>query len=686
MSETLDKLSIDTIRTLSMDAVEKANSGHPGTPMALAPVMYTLWQNHLRYDPANPLWPARDRFILSAGHASMLLYSTLHLAGVRELDAEEKPTGKPAVSLDDIKQFRQLGSKCPGHPEYGITTGVEVTTGPLGQGVAMSVGQAIAAKWRAEHFNKPDLTLFDYRVWVICSDGDMMEGISHEAASIAGHLRLSNLCWIYDQNFISIEGATGITFDEDIATRFQAYGWAVLHVADANDTAALDEAMSVAAATKSQPTLIIVRSHIGYGAPHKQDTKEAHGEALGDDELRAAKRTYGWPEDKTFYVPDGVMQRFAEKIGARGAKLFGEWQSIDANYRKQFPDLANQLDLMRSRKLPDGWDSGIESFPADDKGVATRDSAGKVLNAIAAKVPWLIGGAADLAPSTKTNLKDGGDFEPNNYGGRNFHFGVREHTMGAIVNGMVLSGIRAFGATFFIFSDYMRPAVRLSALMEIPSLFVYTHDSIGLGEDGPTHQPIEQLMSLRAMPNLVLLRPCDANEAAECWRVAMEFHNRPACFTLSRQKLPTLDRSKFAPASGAAKGAYVLADPVGGAPQAIIIATGSEVPIALEARDSLMRSGIRVRVVSMPSWELFDEQPQVYRNIVLPREIEARVSIEAGSTLGWERYVGRDGARIGMTTFGASAPIADLYRHFGITAEAVEQAVRAQIARTESHS
>jgi transketolase len=685
MSDNLDKLAIDTIRTLSIDAVEKANSGHPGTPMALAPVMYTLWQNHMRYDPANPLWPDRDRFILSAGHASMLLYATLHLAGVKDVDANGNPTGRSAVTLEDIEQFRQLGSKTPGHPEYGITTGVEVTTGPLGQGAGMSVGHAIAAKWRAAHFNKPDLDLFDYRVWVICSDGDMMEGISHEAASIAGHLKLSNLCWIYDQNHITIEGDTAITFDEDVAARFAAYGWSVLHVADANDCEAVDEALSVAAATKTQPTLIIVRSHIGYGAPKKQDTKEAHGEALGEEEVRGAKRAYGWPEDKTFYVPDGVTARFAEKLGARGAKLFKDWQNLHARYRDEYADMGHALDQMRTHRLPDGWDSGITEFPADDKGMATRDSAGKILSAIAAKVPWLMGGAGDLSPSTKTHLKDDGDFEPDNYSGRNFHFGIREHVMGAIVNGMTLSGIRAFGATFFIFSDYMRPAMRLSAIMKIPSIFVFTHDSIGLGEDGTTHQSIEQLMSFRAMPQMSLLRPCDANEAAECWRAIMEMRDRPVSLVLTRQKVPTLDRSKFALANGAAKGAYVLADPGGSSPQAIVIATGSEVSIALEARDALGKDGIRVRVVSMPSWDLFEAQGQAYRDSVLPPEITARVSVEAGSTFGWERYVGRDGARIGMTTFGESAPAGDLYRHFGITAAAVEKAVRAQLARVESN-
>ena len=680
MSDHIDKLSIDTIRTLSMDAVQKANSGHPGTPMALAPLMYTLWQNHLRYDPRNPLWPARDRFVLSAGHASMLLYSTLFLAGVRQLDAGGKPTDKPAVSLEEIERFRQLGSKTPGHPEYGHTTGVELTTGPLGQGVGMSVGLAIAEKWRAARFNRPNLALFDYRVWVICSDGDMMEGISSEAASLAGHLRLDNLVWIYDQNHITIEGATSITFDEDVATRFQGFGWGVLHVADANDTAAIDEALSVAAAAKGSPTLIIVRSHIGYGAPNKQDTKEAHGEALGDSEVAAAKRAYGWPADKTFYVPDGVKERFAEGVGTRGAKLFEAWQDLAARYRDAFPDLAREMEHMRTRTLPDGWDKDIETFPADAKGAATRDSGGKVMNAIAPHVPWLVGGAADLSPSTKTVLKDSGSIEPDHFDARNMHFGIREHAMGAVVNGMTLSGMRGYGATFLIFSDYMRPAIRLSALMEIPSIFIFTHDSIGLGEDGPTHQPIEQLVSLRAIPYMRVIRPCDATEVAEAWRVIMGLNNRPACLVLSRQKLPTLDRNKYRSAEGVAKGAYVLADAEGGKPQAIVIATGSEVQLALKAREKLGHDSIRVRVVSMPSWELFDAQPENYRDSVLLPDVDARVSVEAGSTVGWERYVGRKGAMIGMHSFGASAPADDVYRHFGITAEAIEKAVRDQLA------
>jgi transketolase len=681
MSDHLDKLAIDTIRTLSMDAVEKANSGHPGTPMALAPLMYTLWQNHLRYDPKNPLWPGRDRFVLSAGHASMLLYSTLFLAGVRQLDKDGNPIDKPAVSLEEIERFRQLGSKTPGHPEYGHTTGVELTTGPLGQGIGMSVGLAIAEKWRAAHFNRPNFPLFDYRMWVICSDGDLMEGISNEAASLAGHLRLDNLVWIYDQNHISIEGSTTIAFDEDVATRFQGYGWGVLHVADANDTAAIDEALSVAAAAKGSPTLIIVRSHIGYGAPHKQDTKEAHGEALGESEVEGAKRAYGWPTDKTFYVPDGVKERFAEGVGARGAKLFAAWQDLAARYRDEYPDLAREIEHIRARALPDGWDSDIKDSPFDEKGEATRDSGSKVMNAIAPHVPWLIGGAADLAPSTKTLIKGADSIEPDHFAARNMHFGVREHGMGAIVNGLTLSGLRGYGATFLIFSDYMRPAIRLSALMEIPSIFIFTHDSIGLGEDGPTHQPIEQLVSLRAIPHIRVIRPCDANETTEAWRVIMAMTDRPVCLVLSRQKLPVLDRNKYGSAKGVAKGAYVLADAEGGTPQAIVIATGSEVQLALKARDALSRDKIGVRVVSMPSWELFEAQPQSYRDNVLLPDVDARVSVEAGSTVGWERYVGRSGAMIGMHSFGASAPANDVYKHFGITADAVEKAVRDQLAR-----
>jgi transketolase len=682
MSDDLGQLSINTIRTLSMDAVQKANSGHPGTPMAMAPVVYTLWQRHLRYDPANPLWPNRDRFVLSAGHASMVLYATLFLASVREVDHDGRPTGEPAVSLDDIKAFRQIDSKCPGHPEYGHTTGVEVTTGPLGQGAGMSVGIAMAGLWRAQHFNRPDAALFDYRVFAPLSDGDMMEGVCSEAASLAGHLRLHNLCWIYDSNHITIEGSTDLAFDEDVAARFSAYGWSVLHVSDANDIDDIDEKLKVAVATKDQPTLIIVRSHIGYGAPHKQDTKEAHGEALGEDEVRGAKRAYGWPENAQFLVPDGVKAHFAEGVGKRGGELQTKWKELLGRYRNANPELAQQLDHMRNRQLPVDWDAAIEAFPPDAKGLATRDSAGKVQNAIATKIPWLIGGAGDLAPSTKTNMKDGGDFEAGSYGARNLHFGIREHAMGAIVNGLTISGLKAFGATFLIFSDYMRGAIRLSALMGIPSIWVFTHDSIGLGEDGPTHQAVEQLMGLRTIPNMIVLRPADANEANEAWRVIMQLKDRPACLVLSRQKLPTFDRSKCGPAKDVARGAYVLADPLDGAPQVILIATGSEVSLAMTTHDSLAKSGVRSRVVSMPSWELFDAQDEAWRERVLPRNIDARVSIEAASTIGWERYVGRDGARIGMHSFGASAPAEDVYKKFGITVEAVERAARAQIERT----
>lgn len=680
MSDDLDRIAINTIRTLSMDAVEKAKSGHPGTPMAMAPVVYTLWQKHLRYDPEHPQWLNRDRFILSAGHASMLLYSLLFLAGVREVDCGGRPTGAPAVSLDDIKTFRQIDSKCPGHPEYGRTTGVEVTTGPLGQGAGMSVGIAMAGLWCAEQFNRPSVELFDYRVYALLSDGDIMEGIGSEAASLAGHLKLRNLCWIYDNNHISIEGSTELAMDEDVAARFEAYGWNVERVADANDTACVDLALTAATAVTDRPTLIIVTSHIAYGAPHKQDTKEAHGEPLGEDEIRGAKRIYGWPEAPTFFVPDGIKEHFAQGMGARGRALHAKWQESLAQYRQAYPQNAEALETMRTRQLPAGWDNAIGSFPADSMGVATRDSAGKVLGELATKIPWLLGGAADLGPSTKTSLKSLGDFEPGHYGARNLHFGVREHVMGAVVNGMAVSGIRAFGATFLIFSDYMRPALRLSALMEIPSVWLFTHDSIGLGEDGPTHQPVEQLMGLRTIPGMLVIRPCDANEAAEAWRVIMQLRDRPACLVLSRQKLPTLDRSRYGAARGLARGGYVLADPPEGPPQVILIATGSEVTLALAAHDSLRRTGILSRVVSMPCWALFDAQDERYRQCVLPPDIDARVSVEAGAVLGWEHYVGRTGASIGMHSFGASAPAADVYKKFGITAQAVERAARDQVA------
>ncbi len=676
MPDDLDRLAIDTIRTLSMDAVEKAKSGHPGTPMALAPVIYTLFQRHMRYDPADARWENRDRFILSAGHASMLLYSMLFLADVREPDGE-------GLTLEDLKNFRQLDSKTPGHPEYWCTPGVEVTTGPLGQGVGMSVGMAAAARWKAHHFNRPDLELFNYRVFVIASDGDLMEGVGSEAASIAGHLNLSNLCWIYDQNHISIEGETEITFTEDVGGRFSAYGWNVLHVADANDTRAIHEALSVFEATRERPTLIIVRSHIGYGAPTKQDTKEAHGEPLGESDVRGAKRAYGWPEDAKFLVPDGVKRHIADGIGKRGRDLHAQWNTLFDRYRREEPDLADQLERMRYRELPAGWAKDIPEYPADENGKATRESGGEVLNAIAANVPWLAGGSADLAPSTKTLIKNASSFEAST-SGRNFHFGVREHVMGTIVNGLTMSGLRGYGSTFLIFSDYMKPALRISSLSNIPSIWIYTHDSIGLGEDGPTHQPIEQLMTLRAMPNMIVIRPCDANEVAEAWRVIMELGDEPAALVLTRQKVPTLDRKKVNPADALSRGAYILSDPVGDRPQVILIGTGSEVHLCLAAQQQLAKGRIRARVVSMPSWELFDRQDENYRHSVLPPDIRARVSVEAGATLGWEHYVGLEGASIGMHSFGASAPYQDVYKKFGITVEAIEHAARAQIDRARS--
>ena len=679
----LDQLSINTIRTLSMDAVQKANSGHPGTPMALAPVAYCLWQQFLRYDPADPHWPNRDRFILSNGHASMLLYSLLHLAGVREVNAKGEVLSTAAVSLDDIKAFRQIDSKTPGHPEYGVTTGVETTTGPLGQGVANSVGFAIAERWLAGHFNRPGFELFNYNIWAFCGDGDMMEGISSEAASIAGHLRLSNLCWIYDNNHITIEGKTDLAFDEDIGARFKAYGWAVNHVTDANDLDALDGAYRWALGITDRPKFIIVDSHIAFGSPHRQDTKEAHGEALGEEEVKLTKRVYGWPEDAHFLVPDGVRENFRDGMGKRGAQLSGQWNAQFKKYSEQYPDMADQFTRMTRRELPDGWDKELPTFPADAKGVATRDSSSKVLNAIAKNDPWLMGGSADLYPSTKTRLTfDGvGDFEANNYLARNFHFGIREHAMGAIVNGMVLSNLRAYGSTFLIFSDYMKPAIRLSAIMEIPSIWIYTHDSIGVGEDGPTHQPIEQLATLRAVPGLMTLRPADANEVIESWKIIMRLKKEPVALILTRQALPTFDRTKYASAAGVARGGYILAEAEGGKPQVILMATGSEVYLCIDAYEKLKAEGIRARVVSIPSWDIFDHQDQSYRDQVLPPEITARVAVEQAAVLGWSQYVGLKGAVIGMHRFGASAPLKDLQKKFGFTSDAVVQKARELVGK-----
>ncbi|WP_345816374.1 transketolase [Paraburkholderia sp. PREW-6R] len=685
----LDQLCINTIRTLSMDAVQKANSGHPGTPMALAPVAYHLWQNHLVYDPDEPLWPNRDRFVLSVGHASMLLYSLLHLTGVKAVDHDGNPTDEPAVSLDDIQQFRQMGSKTPGHPEYRMTTGVETTTGPLGQGLGNSVGMAMAARWHESHFNQPDAPLFDYRVYALCGDGDMMEGISHEAASLAGHLKLSNLIWIYDSNRITIEGHTDLAYSDDVESRFRGYNWHTLHVDDANNADALEAALVEAKSITDRPTLIVVHSIIGYGAPHKQDTAAAHGEALGVEEVALTKKAYGWPEDKFFYVPHGVRERFAAGMGARGKAAREQWQAKYDAYNKKYPELAREFALMEAHELPAGWDTDIPTFEADAKGVASRESSGKVLNAIAARVPWMIGGAADLSPSTKTNLKFEGaaSFEHDNYGGCNLHFGIREHGMGAAVNGLALSNMRPFGSTFLIFSDYMKPPIRLAAIMEVPSIFVFTHDSIGVGEDGPTHQPIEQLASLRGVPGLTVLRPGDANEVAEAWRVAMADPKRPSCIVVSRQPLPTLDRSKYASAKGVHRGAYVLADaPDGKKSEVILMATGSELSTCVEVYEKLKSEGIPARVVSMPSWDVFERQDDAYQDSVLPADVDARVAVEQAATLGWDRYVGRLGAQVVMHTFGASAPIADLKKKFGFTPEHVYEAAKQQIERVKSKS
>lgn len=679
----LDTLCINTIRTLAIDAVQQANSGHPGAPMGLAPAMYCLWQQFLRYDPADPTWLNRDRFVLSNGHASMLLYAMLHLAEVRQVDENGKLTKDLSVSMDDIKHFRQLGSRTPGHPESHITTGVEVTTGPLGQGVGNSVGMAISSKWQAANFNQPGFEIFNFNVYAMCSDGDLMEGIGGEAASLAGHLKLSNLCWIYDHNSVTLDGPANWSFSEDVATRFVGYGWNVTRVSDANDLEMIARAFETFQKTTDRPTLIILDSHIGYGSPHKQDSNSSHGEPLGEEEVKLVKKFYGWPEDAKFLVPDGVRERFRDTIGKRGRELRAKWSQSFADYSKKFPELSERLSHMQHHELPAGWDKNIPTFPADAKGVATRESSGKVLNAFAQNIPWLIGGSADLATSNKTTLKfeGAGDFKAGNYAGRNLHFGVREHVMGASVNGMTVSSIRAYGATFFNFSDYMRPSMRLAALMQIPSIFVFTHDSIGLGEDGPTHQPIEQLASLRAMPNMIVLRPGDANEVVEAWRVILQLQESPASLVLSRQPMPTLDRSKFAPASGVAKGAYVLADAPAGKPDVILIGTGSELSLCVSAYEKLAAEGIQARVVSMPSWELFDKQEATYKDSVLPPSVTARVSVEMGATFGWQRYTGTKGRNIGMHRFGASAPIKDLLKYFGFTVDHVVAEAHAVLGR-----
>jgi len=692
--ENMVQLAINTIRTLSIDAVQQAKSGHPGTPMALAPLTYTMWNRVMQYDPEDPIWPNRDRFVLSNGHASMLLWSILHLAGVQAVDADYSPReikgregspatadiisrgeqlGEPALTLDDIRRFRQLGSKAPGHPEYRWVSGVETTTGPLGQGVATAVGMAIAQKWLANHYNRPGFDLFNYNVYAVCGDGCLMEGISSEAASLAGHLGLDNLCWVFDNNHITIEGSTNLAFTEDVAARFLAYGWNVLRVGDANDVDRIEKALQDFRQTKGRPTFIILDSHIGYGSPHKQDTSEAHGEPLGEEEVRLTKRSYGWPEDAKFLVPDGVYAHFAAGIGVRGNAARREWLTLFSAYRNKFPELAAEIELMQRRQLPKGWDRNLPVFAADSKGLAGREASGKVLNVLAQNIPWLIGGSADLGPSNKTTLtfEGAGHLQASNPGGRNMHFGIREHAMGAIVNGLSLSKLRSFGASFFVFIDYARPAIRLSALMELPALFIFSHDALGDGEDGPTHQPVEHLASLRAIPGLVTLRPGDANEVVEAYRYVMKLRHKPAVLVLSRQPLPTLDRNKYAPASGVAQGAYVLADAPGGEPEVILIASGSELILAVQAQERLLTEGIQSRVVSMPSWDIFEHQSREYQDSVLPPEIEARVAVEQASTFGWERYVGTKGRVIGMHTFGASAPLKELQKKFGFEPDQV---------------
>ena len=676
--EKMIELAINTIRTLSIDAVQQANSGHPGTPMALAPLVYTIGNRVLRFDPQDPIWPNRDRFVLSNGHASMLLWSILHLTRTQAVNSNYETLGQPSVSLDDIRRFRQLDSKAPGHPEYHWVSGVETTTGPLAQGIANSVGMAIAGKWLADRYNRPGFEIFDYDIYTVCGDGCLMEGVGSEAASLAAHLGLDNLCWIYDNNHITIEGKTRITFTEDVEARFLAYGWNVLRVGNSNDIERIEHAIDVFRKTKERPTFIVLDSHIGYGSPHKQDTAAAHGEPLGEDEVRLVKKFYGWPEDARFFVPDGVYEHFVAGIGARGAKLRDQWTSLFAAYRGKYPELATEIEQMQKRELPTGWDRNLPVFPTDAKGIAGRDASGKVLNVLAQNIPWFLGGSADLGPSNKTTLTydRAGDFQSDNRGGKNLHFGIREHAMAAIVNGLSLSKLRPFGATFFIFSDYARPAIRLSALMELPTILVFTHDAMGDGEDGPTHQPVEHLASLRAIPGLVTLRPGDANEVVEAYRYIMRLRHEPAVLVLSRQPLPTLDRNKYAPASGVARGAYVLADTSRAKPEVILIASGSELILAVEAHEKLIAEGIRSRVVSMPSWDIFEHQTQEYRDSVLPPDVTARVAVEQASTFGWERYVGRSGRVIGMKTFGVSAPLKELQRKFGFEPDQVASAAK----------
>ena len=707
--ERFEHKCVDTIRCLAMDAVQAANSGHPGTPMAMAPVAYQLWNHHLRFDPNDPIWPNRDRFVLSMGHASMLLYAMLHLTQVKAVNAKYETVGQLAVPLDDLKRFRQLDSRCPGHPEYRWTSGVETTTGPLGQGYATSVGMAMAGKWMGARYNKPGFEMFDYDVYALGGDGCMMEGAASEAASLAGHLALDNLCWIYDNNKISIEGNTDWSFSEDVATRFVAYGWNVQRVGDANDLAMLRRAFETFKRTTGRPTLIIVDSHIAYGAPTLQGSHTAHGAPLGEKEIEGAKKFYGLPPDQKFCVPDGVLDAFKNNMGKRGGELRNGWMAKFEEYKQQHPELADQMFRMQHRQLPDGWEKALPTFPADAKGLAGRQASGKVLNELAKAVPWIIGGSADLSPSTLTRLGPAsdavnketheplanpfGDFGPDgrvveehgprtlSWGGRNIHFGVRELAMGACLNGLALSKVRAFGSGFFVFSDFSRPTIRLAALMEIPVIYVFTHDSIGVGEDGPTHQPIEHMASLRAIPGLVTMRPGDANEVGECWRVIMKYRHHPVCLVLTRQAVPTLDRTKYAAASGAARGAYILADADGGQPDVLLLATGSEVAMAVDAYERLKKDGVKARVVSMPSWEIFEEQDDAYKQQVMPPEVSARVSVELASTFGWARYVGTNGVSIGMKGFGASAPLKDLQKKFNFSVEGIVNAAKEQVAK-----
>ena len=682
-NDELDQLAVNTIRTLSIDAIEQAKSGHPGAPMALAPLVYTIWNRVMNFDPKDPIWPNRDRFVLSNGHASMLVWSILHLTGVQTVNADYERLGQPSVTLDAIKHFRQLDSKAPGHPEYHWVSGVETTTGPLGQGIATSVGMAIARKFLGARYNRPGFNMFDYSIYAVCGDGCMMEGVGSEAASLAGHLALDDLCWIYDNNHVTLDGPTSLSFSDDVAARFLGYHWNVLRVGDANDLQLIQDALAAFRATKGRPTLIILDSHIGFGSPHRVDTSAAHGEPLGAEEVKLTKRAYGWPEDAKFLVPDGVYEHFNAGIGRRGAEARTGWEKLFAVYRAEHPVLATEVEQMQRRELPEGWDRNLPSFAADPKGIAGRDASGTVLNVLAQNIPWFLGGSADLGSSNRTALKfDGaGDFEAETPNGRNLHFGVREHAMAAIVNGMSLSKLRAFGATFFIFSDYARPAIRLSALMELPTIMLYTHDAMGDGEDGPTHQPVEQLISLRAIPGLVLLRPGDANEVVEAYRVVLQLRHQPAAIVLSRQPLPTFDRSKYASAAGVARGAYIMADAPGGSPEIILIATGSEVSLAIDAHETLLTQGIRSRVVSMPSWDIFEHQPQSYRDSVLPPKVTARIAIEQASTLGWDRYVGAAGQVIGMKTFGGSAPLKELQKKFGFQPERIVAAATELLGR-----